>query len=125
MGRSVCPECGMDYDDSVMSEHLLLEHGIESEDEKFQERAEEQAQIELDQMDRMKEYKAQQYDRITDMFFMSCGVIEDGDSLRYIVDPETVAEELMKIVVEDINIDRSQFIQRKINFFNGKRINPW
>ena len=120
MGKHMCPECGIDYDDNVMAEHMRIEHGI------IPNRiAEHQAQIELAEMDRMKEYKAQQYDRIAEMFFMSCGVIEDGDSLRYIIDPETVAEELMKIVTEDINIDRDLFIQRKTDYFNGRRIKAW
>lgn len=125
MSRHACPECGIDYDDGDMQDHLLLEHGIEPEDEKFEERAEEQAQAEMMEMDRMTAYKAQQYDRIAEMFFMSCGVIEDGNSLRYIIDPETVAEELMKIVTEDINIDRDLFIQRKTDYFNGRRIKAW
>jgi len=121
MDKHICPECGLDYGSDAMEEHLLFEHGIVSRQKDY----EDQAQAELIEKDRMTAYKADQYDRITKMFFMSCGVVEDGDSFKYIVDPETVAEELMKIVIEDIHVDRTDFEQRKINFFNGRRIKPW
>jgi len=148
MDKHICPECGLDYGSDAMEEHLLSEHGIVSRQKSFIEQeeemmkdlkdigreevilaykknAEDQMQAELIEMDRTTRYKADQYDRITKMFFMSCGVVEDGDSFKYIVDPETVAEELMKIVIEDIHVDRTDFEQRKINFFNGRRIKPW
>ncbi len=123
----ICPICGMDFQLDKINEHCQTEHGYKDFKDAClsTDAVKKQAEIELSEMDKMKDYKAQQYDRIAEMFFMSCGVIEDGGSLRYIIDPETVAEELMKIIVQDIEIDREQFISRKLDYFNGKRINRW
>jgi len=120
MKRSICPECGLDYLDVNMEDHLRLVHGIPIDEHIG---CEEQAQAELEQMDEYNRFKVEQYDRICEMLFASCGIVEDGDSIKYIIDPETVADELLRIVVDDSKIDRQTLVDSKKKRF--KEVVGW
>ena len=107
--RHICPECGIDYADEDMADHMRLEHG--------------QAEAELMEMDRKQGLKADQYDRICNMMFMATGIVDDGDSIKYIVDPETVCNELLRIIIEDENVNREKLVDAKEKRF--KEITLW
>ena len=109
--KYVCPECGLDCFDYELSAHITAEHpeAIDAEQE-------------LVSIDRMVLYKSQQYDRICNTLFMSTGIINDGDSIRYIVDPETVCDELLKIILSDVSIDRDTIIKVKQTHYKNKGI---
>lgn len=66
--------------------------------------------------------KAKMYDRICDTLFMATGMVNDGDSIKYIVDPEVICDELLKLILSDINVDREKFIVRKKEIFNEQGI---
>jgi len=84
---------------------------------------EKQAQEELNQIDEYNRFKCEQYDRICSMLFMACGIIEDGDSIKYIIDPETVADELLRIIVDDEKIERQTLVDAKKKRF--KEVTAW
>lgn len=113
--RHICPECGVDYFDEDIEEHMKLEHGFPSKDIKKD--LEEQAQDELDAIDSDIRHKADLYDLICEIMFMSCGIIEDGDSVQYIINPEILCDELIKIIVNDNNMDRDRFVRMKKQYF--------
>lgn len=133
-GRHMCPECGMDYADEDIADHMMQEHLISIEEYKkdfdltdeckenminsLKKYYEAQAQEELKQMDEILKSKAEQYDRICEMMFSACGIVEDGESIKYIIDPETVADELLRIMVDDDKIDRQTFVDRKKRIFS-------
>jgi len=115
--RHVCPECGLDYFDEDIAEHMELEHGFPPKIT-FKD-LEDQAQDELQAIDDTLRFKADQYDLISDMMFMACGIVEDGDNVRYIIDPETVCDELLRIILNDKQMDRSKFIAKKRKYFDN------
>lgn len=115
--RHICPECGVDYADEDMADHLRLEHNIFSGEEHTQ------AEAELIEMDRIQKLKAEQYDRICEMMFSATGIVEDGDSIKYIIDPETICDELLRIMVEDSDISREKLVETKRRKF--KEITLW
>ena len=63
--------------------------------------------------DKMLAHKAKAYDLICEKMFMASGIIEDGDSTKWIIDPDTVCSEILKIIVNDINVDRNDIIKMK------------
>lgn len=106
--RHICPECGLDFPDDIIAEHMMNIHNLarnKSHDV--------QAEEELMEMDRMQRLKAEQYDRICEMMFMACGIVEDGDSIKYIIEPETVCDELLKIIITDDNVNREHVVETK------------
>lgn len=115
--KHMCPKCGMDYYNEDMEEHMMLEHGIVFKEQHNQ------AEQEIIEIDRIQKLKAEQYDRICEMMFMACGIVDDGDSVKYIIDPETVCNELLKIIIEDENVDREKLIDAKEKRF--KEITLW
>lgn len=119
--KYICPECGGDFFDEDIAQHLMLEHGYDSEGRS----PEVQAESDMSDMSDMIDFKAKQYDKIADMLFMSCGIIENGDSIRYIVDPETVCDELLRIIVSDKGMDRGRFIAKKRTYFNEGDNSQW
>jgi len=125
--RLICPECGIDYKEDDMEEHLRLVHGIPVDEQvdSIDQVAEfeEQAQEELNQIDEYNRFKCEQYDRICSMLFASCGIVEDGDSIKYIIDPETVADELLRIIVDDSKIERQTLVDAKKKRF--KEVTAW
>ena len=121
--RHMCPECGVDYPSDELPSHLMYYHGMSDNLRKEKESIknkylEDQAQEELKQMDDTIKLKAEQYDRICEMMFSACGIVEDGESIKYIIDPETVADELLRIIVDDDKIDRQTFVDKKKRLFS-------
>lgn len=105
MPKRICSECGLDYPEDVLKHHKASAHGIHAE-----ERIVEDILIKNDE-DMI--HKAEQYDRIVDMVFMSCGIIVDGASTQYLIDPATVCDELLKIIITDTKLDREQLVEKK------------
>ena len=68
--------------------------------------------------DKEKDFKAVQYDKIKETMFMACGMVEDGDSIKYIIDPETIIDEILKIIIKD-NEDREKFVLKKRDAVNA------
>ena len=83
----------------------------------FNEQHEELESI-LTDNDKEKDFKAAQYDRIKETMFMACGMVEDGDSIKYIIDPETIIDEILKIIIKD-NEDREKFVLKKRDAVNA------
>lgn len=63
--------------------------------------------------DRILAHKAKAYDLICEKMFMASGVIEDGDDIKWIIDPDTIVSEILKVIVKDINVDRSKIVKIK------------
>lgn len=63
--------------------------------------------------DRILAHKAKAYDLICEKIFMASGAIEDGDDIKWIIDPDTVVSEILKVIVKDINVDRSKIVKIK------------
>lgn len=63
--------------------------------------------------DRILAHKAKAYDLICEKMFMASGAIEDGDDIKWIIDPDTVVSEILKVIVKDINVDRSKIVKIK------------
>lgn len=57
--------------------------------------------------------KAKAYDKICETLFMASGVIEDGDSFKWIIDPEVVCDEILRIITSDPMFDNNAVIARK------------
>lgn len=96
-------------------EHVVTDESIRQSAKRI---LEDEAVRDLLQIESLVRDKAKKYDLIAETFFMACGVIEDGDSIKYIVDPETVCNAVLKILVDDINIDKEKIIQKKRDAIN-------
>lgn len=69
--------------------------------------------------DRILAHKAKAYDLICEKMFMASGVIEDGDDIKWIIDPEVICSLILKIILNDVNIDRDKIIKdKKIKYSN-------
>ena len=81
----------------------------------------EEAEAELILINKDKEliHKAKQYDKICEMLFMTSGIIDDGDSFKYIIDPETICDELIKVILKDYKLDREKIVNNKKEFIKG------
>lgn len=126
--RHICPECGIDYHDEDMKEHLRLEHGILIDEHHGSigdslNNLSDQAEAELMEMDRIQRLKAEKYDKICGMLFIATGVVDDGDSIKYITDPESVCDELLRIIIEDENLNIEKLLETKKRKF--KEITLW
>jgi hypothetical protein len=63
--------------------------------------------------DRILKDKAKAYDLICEKMFMASGVIEDGDDIKWIIDPEVICSVILKIILNDVNIDRDKIVKDK------------
>lgn len=68
--------------------------------------------------------KAELYDKICDKLFMATGIIEDGDSIQYIIDPEIIINEIIKIITE-IPLSRETQREKKRTFVRSIRGTDW
>lgn len=71
----------------------------------------------IDEDKRLRD-KANKYDLIAETVFMASGVIADGESFSYIIDPEIICDEVVKILANDLNLDRGVLIQKKKDLVN-------
>ena len=74
--------------------------------------------------DRELKYKAEMYDKICDKLFMATGIIEDGNSIQYIIDPELIINEIIKIITE-IPFSRESQREKKRSFIRSIRGTDW
>lgn len=63
--------------------------------------------------DRILRKKAESYDKICAKMFMASGVIEDGDSFKWLIDPDIICSVILKIILDDVNVDRDKIIEDK------------
>lgn len=68
--------------------------------------------------------KAELYDKICDKLFMATGIIEDGDSIQCIIDPEIIINEIIKIITE-IPFSRETQREKKRTFVRSIRGTDW
>ena len=69
--------------------------------------------------DRILAHKAKAYDLICEKMFMASGVIEDGDDIKWIIDPEVICSVILKIILNDVNIDRDKIVKdKKVKYSN-------
>lgn len=97
-------------------EHVVTDESIRKSADKLLEEAE--AVRDLNNMDKAIKEKADKYDLVAETFFMACGMIEDNESIKYIIDPETVCNAVLKILTNDINIDKERIVQKKREAIN-------
>jgi len=102
ISKVICSECGLDYPEDVLAHHKATAH--------------KELENILITNDSLIKHKAEQYDKVLNMVFMSCGIITDGPSTQYIIDPSTVCDELLKIIITDTKVDRSAFVEAKKEF---------
>jgi hypothetical protein len=109
--KFICPYCGESFDewDYLYRVHIPLLH------------QEDFSRDELEKMlidnDKELKFKAEQYDKVCEKMFMSCGIIEDGDSTKYLFDPEIVCNEVLKIISGN-NTNREKFVLKKKEYVN-------
>lgn len=77
-----------------------------------------EAERDLYQMGKDMEDKAKKYDRICETFFMASGMVEDGDSFKWIIDPETVLDAVLNVILADIKTDRESIVFKKRDAVN-------
>ena len=94
--------------------------------EQTRKRCKEQEEVEELLMNNDKELrtKAELYDKICDKLFMATGIIEDGDSIQYIIDPEIIINEIIKIITE-IPFSRETQREKKRSFVRSIRGTDW
>lgn len=102
ISKVICSECGLDYPEDVLAHHKATAH--------------KELENILITNDSLIKHKAEQYDKVLNMVFMSCGIITDGPSTQYIIDPSTVCDELLKIIITDTKVNRSAFVEAKKEF---------
>lgn len=113
MDKFICPHCGADFKDIDYLNHFHIPAAHPEEVEK------EEAERILITEDMNKEYKARKYDEITDALFMAMGIIEDGDSIKYLIEPEEIIEKLIKIITDDNFSEK--FVEGKRKFIQRNR----
>lgn len=85
---------------------------------------EEEAVKHLSAMQLDKEEKAKKYDKIAEKLWMSTGMIEDGDSIKFIVNPEITLQAIINIIT-DADIQTSKELYEAIRLKKMERIGKW
>ena len=117
MEKFICLHCGEIFDDKDYLEtiHIPAEH--KDEMRKYNESILENDRLILEDAliaeDKELKRKADKYDQICDTFFMATGIIEDGDSIKYLIEPEEVLNAVLKVIIEGLDSDKHIEAKRK------------
>ena len=117
MEKFVCIHCGETFYDK---DYLLFVHIPAKHEEvvrEYNESIPENDRLILQDVliaeDKELKRKADKYDQICDTFFMATGIIEDGDSIKYLIEPEEVLNAVLKVIVEGLDSDKHIEAKRK------------
>lgn len=119
MSRHACEFCGVDFSDDEIMKHKKIWHQEELAET---EREREELIVVLNKQDEKVKHKAKMYDKLVVKALMSCGMIESGDEIKYIVDPDTFTDIILSEILSDIKIDRFMFVElrsKMIKTFGG------
>lgn len=85
---------------------------------------EDEATNHLNDMQLSIEEKAKKYDKIAETLWMSTGMIEDGDSIKFIVNPEITLQAIVNIIT-DADIQTSKDLYEATRLKKMERIGKW
>lgn len=85
---------------------------------------EDEATKHLNDMQLSIEEKAKKYDKIAETLWMSTGMIDDGDSIKFIVNPEITLQAIINIIT-DADIQTSRDLYEATRLKKMERIGKW
>lgn len=117
MEKFVCMHCGEIFYDKDYLETIHIPTNHEKEVKEYEASIPEDDRLILEDAliaeDKELKRKADKYDQICDTFFMATGIIEDGDSIKYLIEPEEVLNAVLKVIIEGLDSDKHIEAKRK------------
>ena len=115
----MCKDCPLPQNDNTHSLCIFnrfknLEDYVTLVENEIFTKNEEEAVKNLNDMDKEIKDKASKFDKINEVLFMACGMIEDGDTIRYIIHPEIVLNKIIEVICSEDISNREKIIEEVI-----------